>query len=325
MSKYSTIKKIDEYLAAKDYIKARKLIRNDLKRVGTKDEYYMYLGLASLEVDERIKNYEKAVLANPNNLDATINLANAQDEAGQLDKAIENYNKAIEIDSTCALAYNNRGYSYYQQKEYEKALNDYDKALLLNPKLKIASDNRTQLLAELEGKKEFEDLVKASEEQTNSYKFYFNLGMAEARLGKYKEAKEAYNKSIELKPDYAPVYLFRGILEHGEGNFELAAKDYTLAIEIDENTIDAYFNRAQLIISKENSEEKELNDAIKDLEKAIKLDPKFIDAYYTIAVIQKKLGNFKESLQKLDELLEIAPDSVNAKALRKLLLTKYLK
>lgn len=324
MDKYSVMTKIDKYLAAKDYVSARKLIRNDLKRFGSKDEYFMYMGLASIEVEERIKNYEKAVLANPKNLDATINLANAQDEAGDFNSAIKNYNKALEIDSTCALVYNNRGYTYYQKKDYEKALQDYDKALLLNPKLKIAQDNRINLLSELADRPEFEEIVRNSEEQTNSFKFYFNLGMAEARTGKYKEAESAYNKSIELNPDYAPAYLFRGILEHGQGRFEQAAKDYTKAIEIDENTIDAYFNRAQIALGKKSKDEEELKDALTDLEKAVELDPKFVDAYYSIAVIEKKLGNFKNALDNLDKLLEIAPDSVNARALKKLLIKKYL-
>lgn len=324
MSKHSVIQKINQYLSEKDYIRARKLIRNDLKRLGTKDEYYLYLGLSSTETEERIKNYEKAIEANSNNLDAAINLGNALDESGNFDKAIEFYNKAIELDKNCALAYNNRGYSYYQKKDYENALPDYDKALLLNPKLQIARDNRVKLLAEIDGHDKYKELIKKSEEQNNNYKFYFNLGMAEARLGKYKEAQEAYDKSIELNPDYAPCYMFRGILEHAQGNFDKAQKDYTKAIEVDEDTIDAYFNRAQLVFAKESIDEKELKNAIKDLKKAVKLDPKFIDAYYSIAVIEKKLGNFKKSLQTLNKILEIAPDSVNARALKKLIIKKYL-
>ena len=36
MNKFSVIQKINEYLSQKDYISARKLIRNDLKRLGSK-------------------------------------------------------------------------------------------------------------------------------------------------------------------------------------------------------------------------------------------------------------------------------------------------
>ena len=65
MDKYSVLKKIDKYLEEKDYINARKLIRNDLKRYGTKEEYYMYLGYASTDAEERLKNYQKAIDENP--------------------------------------------------------------------------------------------------------------------------------------------------------------------------------------------------------------------------------------------------------------------
>ena len=60
MDKYSILKKLDNLIAQKDYINARKLIRNDLKRYGTKEEYYMYMGLASTDAEERLKNYQKA-------------------------------------------------------------------------------------------------------------------------------------------------------------------------------------------------------------------------------------------------------------------------
>lgn len=324
MNKHSVINKINEFLSEKDYVKARKLIRNDLKRLGTKDEYYMYLGLASIDAEDRLKNYEKALDANPQNLDAAINLANAYDEVEEFDKAIEFYNKALEIDKNCALIYNNRGYTYYQKKDYEKALKDYDKALLLNPKLQLAIDNRVNLVTELEQLGDYDELVKNSNLQNNDYKYYFNLGMAEARLGKYDEAEAAYKKSIELNPDFAPVYLFFGILEHGRDNFDKAEEYYSKSIEVDKNMVDAYFNRAQLAFASETNNEEHFEKALSDLEIAVKLDEKFVDAYYSMAVIYKKLEQYKKSLDCLNKLLEIAPDSVNARALKKLLENKYI-
>ena len=91
------------------------------------------------------------------------------------------------------------------------------------------------------------------------------------------------------------------------------------AITLDKNLIDAYFNRGQLIMQ----EKPKL--ALDDFVKAVALDSKFIDAYYSIAVIQKKLGQYKEAVSNLDKIIEIEPHAVNAKALKKLILTKYLK
>lgn len=324
MDKYSILKKLDNLIAQKDYINARKLIRNDLKRYGTKEEYYMYMGLASTDAEERLKNYQKAYEENPKNLDVTINLANAYDELKNFDKAIEFYNKAIEIDKTCALAFNNRGYSYFNKKEYENALQDYDKAILLNPKLQIAKDNRTQLLEVIAEKEEFKDIISKSEQEQRDWQYYFNLGMAEARLGEYEKAKDAYNQALSLNSNYALAYLFRGILEHGKGNLDDANSDYSHALEIDDELIDAYFNRAQIVFSKENPTDEDLKNALTDLNKAVELDPKFIDALYSIAVIEKKLGQYQNAIKTLDKILEIAPDSVNSRALKKLIIKKYL-
>lgn len=324
MDKYSILKKLDNLIAQKDYINARKLIRNDLKRYGTKEEYYMYMGLASTDAEERLKNYQKAYEENPKNLDVTINLANAYDELKDFDKAIEFYNKAIEIDKTCALAFNNRGYSYFNKKEYENALQDYDKAILLNPKLQIAKDNRTQLLEVIAEKEEFKDIISKSEQGQKDWQYYFNLGMAEARLGEYQKAKDAYNQALSLNSNYAQAYLFRGILEHGKGNLDDANSDYSHALEIDDKLIDAYFNRAQIVFSKENPTDEDLKNALTDLNKAVELDPKFIDALYSIAVIEKKLGQYQNAIKTLDKILEIAPDSVNSRALKKLIIKKYL-
>lgn len=324
MDKYSILKKLDNLIAQKDYINARKLIRNDLKRYGTKEEYYMYMGLASTDAEERLKNYQKAYEENPKNLDVTINLANAYDELKNFDKAIEFYNKAIEIDKTCALAFNNRGYSYFNKKEYENALQDYDKAILLNPKLQIAKDNRTRLLEVIAEKEEFKDIISKSEQGQKDLQYYFNLGMAEARLGEYQKAKDAYNQALSLNSNYAQAYLFRGILEHGKGNLDDANSDYSHALEIDDKLIDAYFNRAQIVFSKENPTDEDLKNALTDLNKAVELDPKFIDALYSIAVIEKKLGQYQNAIKTLDKILEIAPDSVNSRALKKLIIKKYL-
>ena len=141
MNKYVVIKKIDEYLSVKDYVKARKLIRNDLKRFGTKDEYYMYLGLASIEPEERAKYYEKAVDANPKNLDAVINLGNALDELGDYDEALEYYNKALEINPKDSSAYSMRACAKLDLGDFNGANADLEVANKLYENLQTKGDS----------------------------------------------------------------------------------------------------------------------------------------------------------------------------------------
>lgn len=324
MDKSKLLSKIDDCIVKKDYISARKLIRNDLKRIGTKYDYYFYMGVASTDADERLKNFEKALSIEPNNIEVIINLANAQDESGNYDSAIVGYTKAIELDKRNALAYNNRGFSYFHKGEFEKAMNDYDMALMLSPKLKIAEYNKQELIKVLEDDEKYSDLLKNAENSHKDYKYYFNLGIQEANVGNTNEAMSAYNKVIELKPDFAPVYMFIGILEFQKENYKKAYEYYSKTIDIDKNMVDAYFNRAQIVFATKTEDKKELKSALEDLEKAIEFDDKFIDAHYSMAVIYKNMGDYKQAIKSLDKILDIDEQSVNARALKKLLIKKYL-
>ena len=324
MEKAKLLKKIEDYIIKKDYAPARKLIRNNLKRIGTKYEYYFYMGIASTDPDERMRNFEQAYELEPDNLDIIINLANANDEQGNYDLAIEGYNKALKLDNKNALVYNNRGFSYFHKGEYENALNDYNKALSLSPKLAIAKYNKDELIKILQDDEKYSEIIKKSNEKHIDYKYYFNLGIQEANLGNTNEAMTAYNRAIKMNPDFAPAYMFIGILEFQKENFAKAYEYYSKALKIDANLIDAYFNRAQIVFATKPEDKTELNSALKDLQKATELDDKFIDAYYSMAVVYTNLGDYIEAIKALDKILEIDKQSVNARALKKLLIKKYL-
>ena len=324
MDKKELLNKIEKLVVDKNYTVARKLVRNDLKRIGTKFEYYFYMGFASTEPTERLKNFEKAIEIEPDNLDAIINLANAKDEIGDYDLAIKGYNLALEKDVNNALVYNNRGFSYFHKGEYENALNDYNRAIMLSPKLKIAQYNKDELLKLLKEDEKFQKIIQKSERDNLDYRYYFNLGIQEANQGNINEAMTAYNKVIGLKPNFAPVYMFIGILEFQKENYKKAYEYYSKSIDIDSKMTDAYFNRAQIVFATKTDDKIELKSALKDLQKAVELDNKFIDAYYSMAVIYKNLGEYKLAITALDKILDIDEQSVNARALKKLLIKKYL-
>ena len=113
--KNKVLKKIGDALSANDTESARKLIENDLKRVGLKEEYYFYLALIQKDLKKKLELYTIALSLNAKYLDAWINRGLVYNELGQYSESINDYNKAIEIDSKCALAFNNRGYTKFKQ------------------------------------------------------------------------------------------------------------------------------------------------------------------------------------------------------------------
>lgn len=306
--KNKIIKKISDALNANDLETARKLVENDLKRVGLKEEYYFYLALIQKDLKKKLELYTFALNLNENFLDAWINRGLVYNELGDYEKSISDYNKAIEIDSKCALAFNNRGYTRFKQKDYQGALEDYNKAILLNPKFQMALDNKALLF----------QTVCIKDDKDFNEKYYLSLGIADVNEGNFPEAISSLDEALTLNPNSEVAYFYKAICFHSLNRTAEAYENYTKAIEINKNMVDAYFNRGQLLF-KTNPKQ-----ALDDFVSAVALDSKFIDAYYSIAAIQKNLGQYKEAIKNLDKIIELEPQAVNAKALKKLIENKYL-
>lgn len=307
--KIRAMRKLSNALNANDMESARKIIENDVKRYLPKYEYYFYLGLVNDDYEEKLKYYNKAIKENPDFADAYINRGLVKNELNDFEGSITDYDKAIELDSKCSLAFNNRGYSKYKKGDYEGALADYNKAILLNPNLKIALDNKAKLLSEV--------CIKDDEEFVAKY--YLSTGIHELNKGNFLESIKNFDESLKHNDKSEITYFYKAAAYQSLNNTDLAYENYTKAIELNNKMVDAYFNRGQLML-KDNPKQ-----ALDDFVSAVALDPNFIDAYYAIAAIQKNLGEYENAIKNLDKILELEPMAVNAKALKKLIMNKYMK
>lgn len=307
--KQKIINKIGNALNANDLDSARKLVENDLKRLNCKDEYYFYSALISSDLNTKLDLYSRAISENPAFMDAYINRGLVKNELQDFEGSIEDYNKAIEIDPKCALAYNNRGYTKYKKQDIEGALEDYNKAILLNPKFQMAIDNKARLVSE----------VCVNDSPDFMEKYYLSLGILEINSGNIQEALKNLEESLKYNDKSEVTYFYKGVAFHSLGKTEESYSNYSKAIELNKNMVDAYYNRGQLVV-KTNPKQ-----AIDDFVAALALDSKFIDAYYALAAVQKNIGQYDDALKNLDKILSLEPNAVNAKALKKLILTKYKK
>ena len=159
---------------------------------------------------------------------------------------------------------------------------------------------------------------------SQEYKNYLDEGIGLIHQSKFEDAIEKITNSIQLKNDWEISYFYRAVANQYLEKMNEAILDYTKAIKINPKMTDAYYNRAKIILERKNISDNELNRAIEDLNQALSLDEKFIEALFAMAAAQKKIGNYKLALEYLEKLLEIEPDAIHAKALKKLLLQKYI-
>ena len=156
------------------------------------------------------------------------------------------------------------------------------------------------------------------------YKYYLDNGIFDIQDGKFSDAIEKINKSLELKNDWEIPFFYRAVANQALENLDEAILDYTKALQFNPNMTDAYYNRAKILLSRKDIETPDFNRAISDLEKALELDPKFVNALYAMGAAQKKVENYHKALEYLNKAIELAPDFIHAKALQKLILTKYI-
>lgn len=308
-NKVKIIQKINNAINANATEDAKRIIERDLKRYGMDYEYYFYLALAETDMQTKLKWYSKSIELKEDFLDAYINRGLVKNELCDYEGSLQDYDRAIEIDRKCALAYNNRGYTKYKQKDYQGALDDYNKAILLNPKFKMALNNKASMLQE----------VCIKDATDFSEKYYTSLGIININEGAIDDGIKNLKEALIYNSESAIIHFYLGVAYHSLGKDELALEKYTQSIELNKNMIDAYFNRGQILLKDSPKE------ALDDFVKAVALDPDFIDAYYSIAVIQKNLGQYENAIKNLDKIIEKEPMAVNAKALKKLIITKYLK
>lgn len=79
--------------------------------------------------NEAIREYTKAIEADPNLVEPYTNRASAYVEVGEFDKAIADNTKAIELDPENVIPYYNRSMAYARKGEFDKVIADCNKIL----------------------------------------------------------------------------------------------------------------------------------------------------------------------------------------------------
>jgi tetratricopeptide (TPR) repeat protein len=72
---------------------------------------------------------------------------------------------------------------------------------------------------------------------------WFKKGYTFTLSGNYQEAIDAYDKSIELNPNFAEAYYIRGTAYYNLGDPKRAIQDLDKTIELKTEYADAYYNR----------------------------------------------------------------------------------
>ncbi|MDO8444501.1 MAG: tetratricopeptide repeat protein [Deltaproteobacteria bacterium] len=127
-------------------------------------------------------------------------LASIYEEKGEYDLAIKEGEEALRNDSGNLKALISLGNSHLQKGEHKKAEKYYKKAMKIDPKNGDLLNNMAMLYLSMGRLEEAEGLAKEAISTTSPHLGYYydTLGRVYEKMGKEKEAKEAFDKSGEL-------------------------------------------------------------------------------------------------------------------------------
>lgn len=168
------------------------------------------------ERDQAIDLLQKALVLNPKNKSAYLELAHTYKEKNYYSEAIKYFDKAIEIDDDNGYILSEKAAYNYDKKYYREALESYQKMVYKNPQ---------------------------------DFSFYFNKAYSENSIGLTDEAIESYTIYINNFPSSSMAYNNRGSCYYRKRLYLKSIEDYTAAIrtgkdESKENIGMFYNNRA---------------------------------------------------------------------------------
>ena len=170
---------------------------------------------------------------------------------------------------------------------------------------------------------------------------HYYIGEVYLALDEYQQAYGAYQRALDIDPDFAPAYLGRARARLSVGPNPNVITDLDTALELDNELIEAYLLRidyylaegddasaledllrfeklapnsatAALYLAQLLLAEDEIEGALELAQKANKLDPTLLDTYLVLGWAASELGNYDQALEALEVYLLYKPDDTQA-------------
>ncbi len=132
---------------------------------------------------------------------------------------------------------------------------------------------------------------------------HFNLGRAHAMLGQWEQARQMFEKAIQIRPDYVLARLALAQLEVQRNDYDAALKTAQQILAIDHNNINA-----KLIESAAMMGEKKFGESRVLLDQMMKSHPSSPDVFFQVGVVNLAENKFKEAEEAFQKSYELDPN-----------------
>lgn len=153
------------------------------------------------------------------------------------------------------------------------------------------------------------DFVKATEFEPNHLGAHLERCALLLRTGQPDQVEQAYAEAIAQFPKEPLVFNNRGMFFQTYGRDDEAVADFSSAIEINDQFVPAYTNRAYSRLR-----QAKFNEALVDLNKSVELEPQQPAAYSLRGSAYLQTGDARSALTDYEAALKLDPDSPQLRA-----------
>ncbi len=298
------------WLARGDEARAGRSFRKAIKTAGEEvDDILYHIGTAYIQVGDiptAILNFEKALVANPDNEMALFELGFFCDQQGDYKKSISYYNRYLDIDPFNYSTWFNMGITQNKAGNYGKAVEAYEFALALNDDFKHAVFNIANAYAN-EGKyreaiKKYYEYLESDPENDDAYCY---IGECYLNMDEFKKSSEHYQKAIDLNNDNDTAWFGLGIIMWVEKKYTESIVFIRKALEIDDSCMEY-----SLTLSKVYSDFNHKGKALDVLKKAIKQEPDNSEIWLTWTDVFLNFGELGNAIHVLENAIQDNSDAI---------------
>jgi tetratricopeptide (TPR) repeat protein len=185
----------------------------------------LYVSLARMEAkagrfDAAVGQYQKALDADPNHLEALLGMARLYDRQEEQGRALEYYRRAAKAHPENSTAQNDLGLSYAKNDRFDESIAALQRAVTIDPDHKLYRNNLAIVLVEAGRTAEaLRTLTPVHGEAVANY----NVGFLLQRGGHKDSALRHFEKSLELDPTLSQARHFVALLRKETGATAAAA------------------------------------------------------------------------------------------------------
>jgi len=204
---------------------------------------------------------------------------------------------------------------YLRSKSRPIRQSDYTvsvRELKIKPKARNELQKGLERLARNDPAGSLSHFTKATQAFPGYFEAYYQMGMAEMKLGHNEEAAKAFQMAIDLSGGrYAWAEFGFGYILCQEGKPGEAEQIIRRGLEVEDAAPEGYVILGNALMQLNRPDEAE-----RSVQEALLRDPNFADAYLVLSNVAASKGDYRAELQDLDAYLKLRPNGPASERVR---------